>query len=137
MAQPPEQRSVILDESLTTTDDVERFSRLPGSWVANVKVSKSGGMLRALAIIEAATTAGWPIVIGAQVGETSVLARAGVAAARAAGSHLRAIEGAFGTWLLTKDPASPTVMWGSGGVLALETIDLASTGWGLSIAKNT
>ena len=127
------QCSVILDESLTNTGGVEQFSHLPGSWVANVKVSKSGGMRRALAIIEAATDAGWPIVIGAQVGETSVLTRAGLAAARAAGSALRAIEGAFGTWLLTAEPVSPTVMFGGGGVLDLETIDIAPTGWGLSM----
>jgi L-alanine-DL-glutamate epimerase-like enolase superfamily enzyme len=130
-------RSVILDESLTATGDVDRFSALPGNWVANVKVSKSGGMLRSLAIIDAATAAGWPVIIGAQVGETSVLTRAGIAAARAAGSQLRAIEGGFGTWLLTEDPATPTVMWGEEGVLDLNSLAVGADGWGLTSLETT
>ncbi len=59
-----------------------------------------GGLLRSLNVAEAARRRGIPIVVGAQVGETSVLTRAALVVARSAGDRLLAQEGAFGTYLL-------------------------------------
>jgi len=67
-----------------------------------IRVSKLGGLLRTLTMIRAARTRGLGIVVGAQVGETSILARAGIVAAHAADSSLVGYEGAFGTRLLER-----------------------------------
>jgi L-alanine-DL-glutamate epimerase-like enolase superfamily enzyme len=111
---------VILDESLTRVDDVAEYAAHPGAWIANVKVSKCGGLLRSLAVVEAARGRGWPVIIGAQVGETSVLTRAGMVAARAAGTDLFAHGGAFGTHLLTYDVVAPVLAFGRGGEIDLD-----------------
>ena len=40
--------AVILDECLCRLGDVAPYAALPGTWIANVKVSKAGGLQRAL-----------------------------------------------------------------------------------------
>ena len=61
--------------------------------------------------------AGIGVIVGAQVGETSLLTRAALTVARAAGDALVAQEGAFGTFLLERDVCDPPLMFGAGGVL--------------------
>ena len=79
--------AIILDESVTRLEDLGQL--VPGPrYVLNARVSKHGGLLRTLAVIEAARAAGLGIIVGAQVGETSILARAGLVAAKAAGADL-------------------------------------------------
>jgi L-alanine-DL-glutamate epimerase-like enolase superfamily enzyme len=73
--------------------------------------------LRSLAVVEAARAAGIRIVVGAQVGETSVLTRAALTVAQASRDLLVAQEGAFGTQLLERDICDPSLMFGQRGVL--------------------
>ena len=51
------------------------------------------------------------------VSETSLLTRAALTVAQAAGPALVAQEGAFGTRLLERDLCDPPLMFGTGGVL--------------------
>ena len=97
-----------------------QIAGLPGEaarWIANIRVSKMGGLLRSLDVVAAARQAGLGIIVGAQVGETSLLTRAALTVAQAAGPALVAQEGAFGTHLLQRDVCDPPVMFGAGGVL--------------------
>jgi L-alanine-DL-glutamate epimerase-like enolase superfamily enzyme/pimeloyl-ACP methyl ester carboxylesterase len=112
--------SIILDESLCKLRDLDRFNGAPGRFIANLKVSKVGGICRGLRLIEAIRAHGWPIIIGAHVGETSLLTRAGLLLAQAAGDSLLAQEGAFGSYLLEWDPAEPNLKFAHGGILDLE-----------------
>ena len=137
---------VILDESLCTLADLERYNGVPGRFMANLKVSRVGGVLRGLHLVAALRARGWPIIIGAHVGETSVLTRAAMLVGAAAGERLVAQEGAFGSRLVEREPASPSLKWGRGGVLDLrrtyaevttEGLQLTppeawTTGWGLA-----
>jgi hypothetical protein len=66
---------------------------------------------------DAARAAGIDVVVGAQVGETSILTSAGLTAAHAAGDLLVAQQGAFGTHLLARDVCDPPLIFGAGGVL--------------------
>ena len=110
---------VILDESLCTLADLERYDGVAGDFIANLKVSRVGGVLRALRLVEALLARGWPVIIGAHVGETSVLTRAAMLVARAAGERLIAQEGAFGGRIIEREPARPSLQWGHGGMLDL------------------
>jgi L-alanine-DL-glutamate epimerase-like enolase superfamily enzyme/pimeloyl-ACP methyl ester carboxylesterase len=110
---------VILDESLCTIADLERYDGLAGEFIANLKVSRVGGVLRALRLVEALVARGWPVIVGAHVGETSVLTRAAMLVARAAGERLIAQEGAFGGRIIEREPARPSLQWGHGGMLDL------------------
>ena len=66
------------------------------------------------------------------MGETSLLTRAALTVAKAAGSALVAQEGAFGTFLLERDICDPPLMFGKGGVLDASAHErLAGAGWGL------
>ncbi len=108
---------IVLDESLCRADDVNLYKDLPGRWITNLRVSKVGGLLRSLELVEILRRENFGIIVGAQVGETSVLSRAALTVARASGPSLVAQEGAFGTLLLEKDTVSPVVMFGRGGLL--------------------
>ena len=108
---------IILDESLLTAEHVRALAAPASMWIANIRVSKMGGVLRSLQVVEAARAAGIDIILGAQVGETSVLTRAAMTVASQVGERLLAQEGAFGTLLLESDVCEPPLMFGVGGLL--------------------
>ena len=62
-----------------------------------------GGILCSLGIAKEASKLNVPIIIGAQVGETSILTRAALTVAITYRDILLAQEGAFGTYLLKRD----------------------------------
>ncbi|MFT5765265.1 MAG: L-alanine-DL-glutamate epimerase-like enolase superfamily enzyme [Saprospiraceae bacterium] len=111
--------AVILDESLCSESDLQAYDNLEGRFIANIKVSRVGGLIRSLKMIEALQARDWKIIIGAHVGESSVMTRAGMCAAQAAGAHLRSQEGCFGTILLAEEPVTPSLMFGARGQLDL------------------
>ena len=137
---------VILDENLRTKNDLEKYSHSEGQFIANIKVSKVGGVLRGLQLVNSLKEKGWPIIIGAHVAETSVMTRAGMCLAQAAGNFLTAQEGCFGTRLLEHEPAVPSLTFGEKGHLDLSKTYIVKTedqhreysadtwknGWGLS-----
>ena len=123
---------IILDESLLRREQVETLPGDPKQWIINVRVSKMGGILRSLEVIEGARKKGTRVVVGAQVGETSLLTRAGLTVAHAGKDILEAQEGAFGTLLLENDPCEPTLMFGKKGELNVEGFKLGD-GLGLTI----
>lgn len=108
---------IILDESLLRVDQLAALPDPTTRWMINVRVSKMGGLLRSLSVVDVARPSGHGIIVGAQVGETSLLTRAALTVARAAGDALVAHEGAFGTKLLARDVCDPPLMFGQGGVL--------------------
>lgn len=123
---------IVLDESGLRG---EQLARLPGPadrWILNCRVSKMGGLLRSLAIVEEARALGIGVIVGAHVGETSILTRAALTVAARAGDALVAQEGAFGTSLLRRDLVSPVLMFGRKAELEIATmLDPATPGLGL------
>ncbi len=124
---------VILDESLCTLGDLSLFASLPGKFIANIKLSKTGGLIRALRLIEAIKQKEWPIIMGCHVGETSVLTRAALTAAHAAGEALLAQEGAFGDYLVAREPVSPSLKFERHGLLDLKCPYYVKTVQGLQV----
>ncbi len=95
---------IILDESFLRLDQFAAIENDPPStWIINIRVSKMGGILRSLAVAKRAKEIGIPVIIGAQVGETSVLTRAALTVANSYRDIVVAQEGAFGTLLLERD----------------------------------
>jgi hypothetical protein len=80
--------------------------------------------------VRRARALGIGIVVGAHVGETSVLTRAALPIADLAATSLIAQEGAFGTQLLERDAVAPSLMFGARGVL-----DFVPRGPGLALEK--
>ena len=108
---------IVLDESFRRVSQLDQLPGAPGNWLINLRVSKMGGVLRSLAVVEAARRSGVQLIIGAQVGETSLLTRAALTVANVSRDILVAQEGAFGTWLLERDICDPPLMFGRAGVL--------------------
>ncbi len=124
--------AIVLDESLCRIEQLDDFT--PDTrWIPNLRVSKLGGLLRTLALVDAASARGMDIIVGAQVGETSLLTRAALTVAQAAGDSLIAQEGAFGTHLLQHDVCTPPLMFGAGGTLDYRS---GEPGWGLNCAPD-
>lgn len=129
---------IILDESLLRSGQLSAFTEQPQQWIVNLRVSKMGGVLRSLQLARAAREHGLEIIVGAHVGETSILTRAALTVAHGSGKALLAQEGAFGTHLLAYDMCTPPLMFGGGGALDIDKLGIASRpGWGLSMSLDT
>lgn len=125
---------VILDESLLREGQIDQLPGDATRWILNCRISKSGGLLRSLRLIDGAIDAGLGIIVGAHVGETSLLTRAALTAAAGAGSSLLAQEGAFGTYLLTEDLCLDPIMFGRRGSLGRrELASIGAHGLGVSV----
>ncbi len=125
---------IVLDESLLRASQLDSVAGDPARWIANIRVSKMGGVIRSLDVVGRAAELGIGMIVGCQVGETSILARAALAVMQAAKPGLLAAEGAFGTHLLQRDLTSPSIMFGPAGVLtATEAADTGRGGFGLTI----
>jgi len=126
--------AVILDESLINISQLGRYSGRPGSWVANIRVSKCGGLLRSIELAHAAQAQGMDVILGAHVGETSLLTRAAMTVGHAIRKDPLAREGAFGKILLKQDISLSPLTFGKSGILNPDRYLLSrSPGFGLSI----
>lgn len=122
---------IVIDESGRRGEQLDHLPGPVDGWILNCRVSKMGGLLRSLATVEAARALGIGVVVGAHVGETSILTRAALTVAAHAGDALVAQEGAFGTNLLRRDLVSPVLMFGRRGELDLAgVVDPAAPGLG-------
>ncbi|HNP30106.1 MAG TPA: enolase C-terminal domain-like protein [Nitrospirales bacterium] len=127
---------IILDEGFLRAEQFQKVEPDPQSWIINIRISKMGGMLRSLAVAEQAREAGIPIIIGAQVGETSILTRAALTVANQYRDNLLAQEGGFGTYLLEHDITDSPLMFGKGGRLDAGFIS-DQPGLGLTFVHST
>jgi L-alanine-DL-glutamate epimerase-like enolase superfamily enzyme len=108
---------VILDESFLRIEHFVHTQDDPALWIPNIRISKMGGLLRSLSIAERCRKLGLKFIIGAQVGETSILTRVALSLANCYRDTLLAQEGAFGTYLLTTDLTAESLMFGTNGLL--------------------
>jgi L-alanine-DL-glutamate epimerase-like enolase superfamily enzyme len=108
---------IVLDESFLRLEQFAHIQGPPSTWIVNIRISKMGGVIRSLAIAERARALGISIVIGAQVGESSILTRTALTVANNVRDILVAQEGAFGTYLLERDICEPSLMFGKEGLV--------------------
>ncbi len=87
-------------------------------------------------LVQRAAGLGLGVIVGAQVGETSILTRAGLTVMHAARPNLVASEGAFGTHLLKRDLTSESLMFGDDGAIIAERESVgAAPGLGLEVRR--
>ena len=124
---------IILDESLLRVEQLDTLED-PERWIVNLRVSKMGGIMRSLDVANRAANLGVGVIVGAQVGETSILTRAGLTVMHATRPNLVASEGPFGTHLLHHDLTSKSLMFGNGGVVEIGQAGLGGApGLGLEV----
>jgi muconate cycloisomerase len=106
---------IIADESLCSEEDARRLIELKACRIFNLRLSKCGGLGAARRLRQMAEAHGIVCQLGCHVGETSILSAAGRAFALCS-PHLAYVEGSLAPFLLTKDPATPPVVFSPGGV---------------------
>lgn len=125
---------IILDESFRRAEDFAKLQNSTDNFIINIRISKMGGILRSLDIAKMAAEKGFDIIVGAQVGETSILTRAAFTLANTYHENIIAQEGAFGDFLLEKDICTPSIKFGKEGILNVsQHIQPDSYGLGLNI----
>lgn len=124
---------IILDESFLRSAHFHELIGDPRTWIINIRISKMGGVLRSLAIADAARRNNIPIIIGAQVGESSILTRAALTVANNYRDILLAQEGAFGTYLLEHDITVIPLMFGKRGILSPDSY-AGKPGYGFDVS---
>ncbi|KPJ88960.1 MAG: hypothetical protein AMJ53_16185 [Gammaproteobacteria bacterium SG8_11] len=127
---------IILDESFVRRAQFSSIEKNPSAWIINLRISKMGGLFRSIQIAQRAAQLDIPIVVGAQVGETSLLTRAALTIANMVDKNCVAQEGAFGTFLLQHDICDPPIMFGVGGEVDLRFNPEKQAGFGISYQVN-
>lgn len=107
---------VILDEHVCVLEDLIQIE-YPARMILNIRVSKCGGIIRSIALGRKALDLGMKIIIGAQVGESSALTRAGLIVHHALDGEVWGMEGAYGLHLLEEDFFREHYQFGKAGKL--------------------
>ena len=121
---------IMVDESLSDRASLDRLIQERACTAVNVRISKCGGLIAALARCREALDAGLTVQIGCQVGESSLLSAAHMALVTAV-EKVSYAEGCFGYHLLREDPAEPVLQFGYGGRPPVK-----SKGSGLGVTMN-
>jgi len=121
---------IMVDESLSDRASLDRLIQERACTAVNVRISKCGGLIAALARCREALDAGLTVQIGCQVGESSLLSAAHMALVTAV-EKVSYAEGCFGYHLLREDPAEPVLQFGYGGRPPIK-----SKGSGLGVTIN-
>ena len=110
------ERDLVLcaDESVCSMDDLMRAIEQGAFRAVNIRIAKNGGLLNALTLYGRAIEHGLEVQLGCMVGESSVLAYAGLHLAALA-DQLRYHEGSFGKYLIRWDVIEPSLTFSRKG----------------------
>lgn len=124
--------AIIAGDSIATLADLDA---LPAGrdFIPSLHVSRQGGLLRSLALVARAREQGRAIIVGAEHGESSILARAGFAMAAAANGSLITTEIGYAPRLLVADATTPSLHFSRDGVIEVAAFE-GRPGWGLDPA---
>ncbi len=112
------------DESVCSLEDLTRAVTSGAFRAVNIRVAKNGGLLRSLTIYKEALASGLETQLGCLVGESSVLAYAGLHLAALADA-LRYREGCFGKYLMKWDIIQPSLTFSRGGQVSFKRLPKA------------
>jgi L-alanine-DL-glutamate epimerase-like enolase superfamily enzyme len=105
---------IIADESIVCEDDVHRVADLGAADAVSLGICKCGGLLAALRLASIARRADLEVRLGSGLGETSILAAAGLRFLQVCPS-VRHAEGRVGTSVLSDDTTRRPLSYGFGG----------------------
>ncbi|MBU6453229.1 MAG: hypothetical protein KGS72_15710 [Cyanobacteria bacterium REEB67] len=124
---------IIVDESLTTLADARALIAMDACDGFNVRLSKLGGVIACMKIVDLAFDHKLEVHLGAQVGESGVLASAQRHFAAALGPELcENVEGAMNIFLLKRDVTKECLTVPFGGRAKVSK----GAGLGVSLSRN-
>jgi len=104
----------VADESVLSLDDLKRIVSTKTYSMINIRLSKTGGLLRSLQIDREAHANGIKDQLGCHVGETGILSAAGRVAASLMENPVY-IDGSYDEYLLSENITSENLTFGRGG----------------------
>ena len=119
---------IMHDESLVTQADAERLIELGVADLFNIRLSKNGGFLSSLQLVQLARKHDVAYQLGCMVSETSILSAAGRRFLECV-PGIRFAEGSYGRFLMSGDVTKRTVQFGCGGRVR----PLPGLGWGVDV----
>lgn len=122
---------VIADESLCTMDDAEQLINRGCCQGFNIRLSKCGGLLKCLTLINYARENGIFCQIGCHVGETAILSAAGRHLAALCQDHVY-LEGSFSKIIFNEDIAEKDISFDMNGRAPL----LMGPGLGITVNES-
>lgn len=123
---------IILDESFLNSESVRQTLSYTHEFIPNIRISKMGGVLRTIEVLEQLEKQNCVWILGSHVGETSLLTRASLLILNKFNKFPpRALEGGFSSHLLTQDPFSPELKLGLGAQIKSNNYN-QSLGWGMN-----
>lgn len=124
---------VILDESLYLPHHLVNAKQHLDYAIGNIRVSKCGGILRSVSLANQCIASGYDVILGAQVGETSLLTRAALVVGNGIDKPPVGREGAYGNILLKQDICKRDLKFGKGGLIQNNNANLFKAGLGMDI----
>lgn len=112
------------DESVCTFDDLRQAIQRGAFRAVNIRIAKHGGLLNSLKLCDQALGADLQVQLGCLVGESSILAYAGLHFAALA-NRLQHHEGCFGKYLIKWDVVEPSLKFSKGGRVPLTRLPQA------------
>ena len=109
------------DESVCSMEDLEQTIKEGSFKAINIRIAKNGGLLKASELYQKAIQNGLETQLGCYVGESSVLAYAGLHFAALA-PQLRYYEGCFGNYLIKWDVIQPSLTFARKGQVSLKKL---------------
>lgn len=122
---------IIHDESLVTLEDARRLVDLGVVDCFDIRISKCGGFIPALKLVQFCRQNKIGVVLGCMVGQTSILS-AVERHVLSSVPEVRFAESNFGSFLLAGDIARPRLRFGYGGKLK----PLTGPGWGVTVDES-
>jgi L-Ala-D/L-Glu epimerase / N-acetyl-D-glutamate racemase len=124
---------IILDESFTKFQDIGWITT-SSNLIPNIRISKMGGLLRSLSLLEELNKRTGRIILGSLVGETSILSRLWLVMAGYYGQQLFAGESAYSTHILKRDITELPIIIKPPGVIHTTLKIMNSPGLGIDIS---
>jgi len=112
------------DESVCSMEDLNHAIKEGSFKAINIRIAKNGGLLKALDLYQTAIHSGLETQLGCYVGESSVLAYAGLHFAALA-QQLRYYEGCFGNYLIKWDVIRPSLTFSRKGQVSFKKLPQA------------
>jgi L-Ala-D/L-Glu epimerase len=123
--------TIVVDESLCTIEQARQLAAQKACGAFNIRLSKVGGILPALAMTEIAKAHGLTCHLGAQVGESGILSAAGRSFA-SIGKPFENYEGSANFFLLKTDVTRENLTFGLAGRGKL----LTGAGLGINVVQD-
>lgn len=126
---------IVLDESFMKAQDIDWINKYD-NFIPNIRISKMGGLLRTLSLIEISKQNIGKFILGSLVGETSILSRLWLIVAGYYGELIYASEGAYSTHLLENDITEFPIIIEPPGLINTPEKVMKSPGLGIDISPN-